>query len=329
MVIKMKMLIIDENNENQRIDKYLKKLLCNAPSQLIYKMLRKKDVKVNGVKVKENYILQFNDQVELFLYEDKFNEYTQAQTIFDLPIEFKVLYEDERILVVDKPAGLLIHEDINEDMNTLSNQVLTYLYNKGEYNPDESLSFTPGPVHRLDRNTSGIVIFGKTLRALQDLNEMMKKRHCIEKTYMTICKGYMPSQELIGYMKKDGDQSLVKIVSKNTPGALTMHTIVENIQSNQDYSLLEVKLITGRTHQIRIHLSSVQHPLIGDSKYGDFELNKYMKKKYRLNHQFLHAYQIQFVKPIGCLKYLQDKIIVCNLPDNLLKIKRDIFNEIN
>lgn len=325
----MKMLIIDENNENQRIDKYLKKLLCNAPSQLIYKMLRKKDVKVNGVKVKENYILQFNDQVELFLYEDKFNEYTQAQTIFDLPIEFKVLYEDERILVVDKPAGLLIHEDINEDMNTLSNQVLTYLYNKGEYNPDESLSFTPGPVHRLDRNTSGIVIFGKTLRALQDLNEMMKKRHCIEKTYMTICKGYMPSQELIGYMKKDGDQSLVKIVSKNTPGALTMHTIVENIQSNQDYSLLEVKLITGRTHQIRIHLSSVQHPLIGDSKYGDFELNKYMKKKYRLNHQFLHAYQIQFVKPIGCLKYLQDKIIVCNLPDNLLKIKRDIFNEIN
>ncbi|MEG0366914.1 MAG: RluA family pseudouridine synthase [Coprobacillus sp.] len=325
----MKMLIIDENNENQRIDKYLKKLLCNAPSQLIYKMLRKKDVKVNGVKVKENYILQFNDQVELFLYEDKFNEYTQAQTIFDLPIEFKVLYEDEHILVVDKPAGLLIHEDINEDMNTLSNQVLTYLYNKGEYNPDESLSFTPGPVHRLDRNTSGIVIFGKTLRALQDLNEMMKKRHCIEKTYMTICKGYMPSQELIGYMKKDGDQSLVKIVSKNTPGALTMHTIVENIQSNQDYSLLKVKLITGRTHQIRIHLSSVQHPLIGDSKYGDFELNKYMKKKYRLNHQFLHAYQIQFVKPIGCLKYLQDKIIVCNLPDNLLKIKRDIFNEIN
>ncbi|MEG0277564.1 MAG: S4 domain-containing protein, partial [Coprobacillus sp.] len=124
----MKMLIIDENNENQRIDKYLKKLLCNASSQLIYKMLRKKDVKVNGVKVKENYILQFNDQVELFLYEDKFNEYTQAQTIFDLPIEFDVLYEDEHILVVDKPAGLLIHEDINEDMNTLSNQVLTYLY---------------------------------------------------------------------------------------------------------------------------------------------------------------------------------------------------------
>ncbi|MEG0452686.1 MAG: RluA family pseudouridine synthase [Coprobacillus sp.] len=325
----MKMLIIDENNENQRIDKYLKKLLCNASSQLIYKMLRKKDVKVNGIKVKENYILQLHDQVELFLYEDKFKEYTQAQTIFDLPIEFDVLYEDEHILVVGKPAGLLIHEDINEDMNTLSNQVLTYLYNKGEYVPDESLSFTPGPVHRLDRNTSGIVIFGKTLRALQDLNEMMKQRHCIEKTYMTICKGYMPSQELIGYMKKDGDQSLVKVVSKNTPGALTMHTIVENIQSNDRYSLLKVKLITGRTHQIRVHLSSVQHPLIGDSKYGDFELNKYIKKKYHLNYQFLHAYQIEFIKPIGSLKYLQDKVITCPLPKHLLKIKRDIFSEIN
>lgn len=329
MVIEMKTMIISENDANQRIDKYLKKLLCNAPSQLIYKMLRKKDVKVNGIKIKENYILQLSDKVELFLYEDKFQEYTQAQTIFDLAIEFDVLYEDENILVVGKPAGLLIHEDIHESMNTLSNQVLTYLYNKGEYIPDESLSFTPGPVHRLDRNTSGIVIFGKTLRALQDLNEMMKQRHCIEKTYMTICKGHMSSQTLIGYMKKDGDQSLVKIVNKDTHGALTMHTIVENIKSSNNYSLLKVKLITGRTHQIRIHLSSVHHPIIGDSKYGDFELNKYIKKKYHLNHQFLHAYQIQFIKPIGSLKYLQDKVIVCPMPEYLLRIKSDIFNEMN
>lgn len=323
----MKKIVIDENHANQRIDKYLKKLLCQAPSQLIYKMLRKKDVKVNGVKVKENYILQNQDVVELFLYEDKFQEYTKPQTIFDLKIEFEVLYEDENILVVGKPAGLLVHEDINEGMNTLANQVLTYLYQKGEYDPQASLGFTPGPVHRLDRNTSGVVIFGKTMRALQDLNEMMKKRHCIEKTYLTICKGYMPSDELIGYMKKDSDQSLARIVSQNTPGALKMHTIVENVKSNQEYSLLKVKLITGRTHQIRIHLSSVHHPIIGDSKYGDFELNKKIKKQYHLNYQFLHAYQIQFVKPIGCLKYLQDYKITCPLPQNLLKIKKQIFNE--
>ena len=325
MVIRMKKLIIDENHANQRIDKYLKKLLCHAPSQLVYKMLRKKDVKVNGVKVKENYILQNHDIVELFLYEDKFQEYTREQTIFDLKIEFQVIYEDDKILVVGKPAGLLVHEDINEDMNTLSNQVLTYLHQKGEYDPQTSLGFTPGPVHRLDRNTSGIVIFGKTLRALQDLNEMMKKRHCIEKTYLTICKGYMSSTDLVGYMKKDGDQSLVKVVTQNTPGALMMHTLVENIEFHQGFSLLKVKLVTGRTHQIRVHLASVGHPIIGDSKYGDFELNREMKKKYHLQHQFLHAYTIKFVKPIGCLKYLQNQVMMCPLPQNLQDIKRSMF----
>ena len=324
---RMKKLIIDENHANQRIDKYLKKLLCRAPTQMIYKMLRKKDIKVNGVRVKENYILKNQDVVELFLYEDKFQEYSQPQTIFDLKIEFDVLYEDENILIVAKPAGLLVHEDINEDMNTLTHQVLTYLYQQGEYDPQTSLGFTPGPVHRLDRNTSGIVIFGKTMRALQDLNEMMKKRHCIEKTYLTICKGYMSSQELIGYMKKDSDQSQSRIVSPSTPGALKMHTIVHHVKSNQDFSLLEVKLVTGRTHQIRLHLASVSHPIIGDSKYGDFELNKMIKKKYHLDHQFLHAYQIQFVKPIGCLKYLQDYTVTCPLPKNLLRIKKQIFDE--
>lgn len=323
----MKQLIIDKNHENQRIDKYLKKLLCRAPNQLIYKMLRKKDVKVNGVKVKENYILKENDVVDLFLYEDKFKEYTNPQTIFDLKIEFDVLYEDENILVVSKPAGLLVHEDANEDMNTLDHQVLTYLYRKGEYQPEVDLGFVPGPVHRLDRNTSGIVIFGKTMRALQDLNEMMKKRHCIEKTYLTICEGYMPSSDLIGYIKKESDQSLVKVVSSSTPGALMMHTIVKNIEYSYGFSLVEVQLVTGRTHQIRVHLSSEGHPIIGDSKYGNFELNRRIQKQYHLNHQFLHAYQIKFVKPIGSLKYLQDVTIKCSLPRKLNQVKRAIFCE--
>lgn len=321
----MKRLIIDKNHANQRIDKYLKKLLCRAPAQLIYKMLRKKDIKVNGQKVKENYILQENDEISLFLYDDKFNEYTSPQTIYELKVEFDVVYEDDNILVVNKPVGLLVHEDIQENINTLSNQVLTYLYQKGEYDPQLDLGFVPGPVHRLDRNTSGLVIFGKNMYALQNLNEMMKQRHCIEKTYLTICKGKMESQDLIGYMKKESDQSLVKVVPQDYPGALMMHTIVHTVKMTSQFSLLEVKLVTGRTHQIRVHLASVGHPIIGDSKYGDFELNKWIKKQYHLNHQCLHAYRICFVSPIGSLRYLEGLTLTSPLPAQFKKIKNEIF----
>lgn len=321
----MKTFMIDEKYENQRIDKYLKKLLPRAPKQLVYKMLRKKDIKVNGQRIKENYILKKGDEVSLFLYEDKFLEYSEPQTIYDLKIEFTVLYEDENILVVDKPKGLLVHEDIDETINTLANQVLTYLVQTNQYNPSRDLGFVPGPVHRLDRNTSGIVIFGKTMRALQDLNTMMKQRHCIEKQYLTLVKGNMKSQELKGYMKKDADKSYVRVVSKETPGALSMYTIVENIKSANGFSLLKVKLITGRTHQIRVHLSSAGYPIVGDSKYGDFNLNREMKKKYKIDSQFLHAYQISFIDPIGSLNYLKGKTIVSPLPLKLEKVKDEIL----
>lgn len=321
----MQKVIVDANGHNSRIDKYLKKLLCNAPESLIYKMLRKKDVKVNGAKVKENYILHSGDEITLFLYDDRFNEYTKKKDIYDVPVTFSVLYEDDQILVVNKPAGLLVQEDENESYNTLNNQVLTYLYSKGEYDPEKHTGFTPGPVHRLDRNTSGIVIFGKTLNALQDLNQMMKDRHHIEKTYLTIVSGEMSDADLTGYMVKNENQSLVKVVSKDYPNALTMHTIVHLLETNKKYSLLEVQLITGRTHQIRAHLSSVGHPLIGDSKYGDFELNKYISKQYHLNHQYLHAYKIKFNDPIGSLTYLKDKEIISPLPKKLENIKNKIL----
>nr|WP_318001017.1 RluA family pseudouridine synthase [uncultured Faecalibacillus sp.] len=239
----MKKIVIKENDANQRIDKYLKKLLCNAPSNFIYKMFRKKDIKINGKKV----------------------------------------------------------------------------------NGRES-TFTPGPVHRLDRNTSGIVIFGKTLAALQDLNEMMKKRHHIEKSYMTICKGKLTKQqELVGYVKKIDNEDRVRFVKKDDKDALMMKTIVKPIRSTNDFSLVEVKIITGRMHQIRIHLSSIDHPVIGDRKYGDFALNKQMKQQFGLNNQLLHAYKITFVDPFGSLSYLRGKEIICPKPAQFQKIEKSLF----
>lgn len=322
----MKKIQITENDANQRIDKYIKKLLVNAPTNFIYKMFRKKDIKVNGKKVNEKYILKNNDVVEMFLYEDKFKEFTAAKDIYNVKKTFKVLYEDNHVLIVYKPAGLLVHEDKNESVNTLTNQVLSYLANKNELDLSRENTFMPGPVHRLDRNTSGIVIFGKTLGALQVLNEMIKQRHCIEKSYLTICKGKVnQKRNLKGYIVKLDDQAQVKLVSKDYPGALTMETIVKPVKYNNDYSKVEVTLVTGRMHQIRVHLSSIDHPIIGDRKYGDFELNKFVKKEFGLNHQLLHAYKIRFVKSFGILAYLQDKEIVCPVPKLFEKIENRLI----
>ncbi|WP_302999062.1 RluA family pseudouridine synthase [Thomasclavelia spiroformis] len=322
----MKKIQITENDANQRIDKYIKKLLVNAPTNFIYKMFRKKDIKVNGKKANEKYILKNNDVVEMFLYEDKFKEFTATKDIYNVKKTFKVLYEDNHVLIVYKPAGLLVHEDKNESVNTLTNQVLSYLANKNELDLSRENTFMPGPVHRLDRNTSGIVIFGKTLAALQVLNEMIKQRHCIEKSYLTICKGKVnQKRNLKGYIVKLDDQAQVKLVSKDYPGALTMETIVKPVKYNNDYSKVEVTLITGRMHQIRVHLSSIDHPIIGDRKYGDFELNKFVKKEFGLNHQLLHAYKIRFVKSFGILAYLQDKEIVCPVPKLFEKIENRLI----
>ena len=322
----MKKIQITENDANQRIDKYIKKLLVNAPTNFIYKMFRKKDIKVNGKKVNEKYILKNNDVVEMILYEDKFKEFTATKDIYNVKKTFKVLYEDNHVLIVYKPAGLLVHEDKNESVNTLTNQVLSYLANKNELDLSRENTFMPGPVHRLDRNTSGIVIFGKTLAALQVLNEMIKQRHCIEKSYLTICKGKVnQKRNLKGYIVKLDDQAQVKLVSKDYPGALTMETIVKPVKYNNDYSKVEVTLITGRMHQIRVHLSSIDHPIIGDRKYGDFELNKFVKKEFGLNHQLLHAYKIRFVKSFGILAYLQDKEIVCPVPKLFEKIENRLI----
>ncbi|MFQ9924861.1 MAG: RluA family pseudouridine synthase [Beduini sp.] len=323
----MKKVIIDMNNTNQRIDKFLVKYLPLAPKSFIYKMIRKKDVKVNGSKVNENYILQLKDEVSLFLYEDLFMQFAGKKEIYELPQTFSVLYEDDQILVVNKPAGLLVHEDQNEEVHTLSNEVLSYLKRKGEYLDSVENTFTPGPVHRLDRNTSGIVIFGKTLPALQNLNEMMKQRHCIDKKYLTIVAGRIDGdKELIDYVKKNETLGRMYLVSPKDPEGLKMHTLIHPVRFNAAYTLLEVKIVTGRTHQIRIHLASIDHPVIGDSKYGNYELNKKIKKQYRLSHQFLHAYEITFTKPLGKLAYLKDKTITCPLPEKLDRIKREIFN---
>ena len=322
----MYQVIVDKNSDGQRADKFVKKILPLAPANFIYKMFRKKDIKINGVKATEKSMIYEGDVVEMFLYEDKVKAFQNEVQIENIPIHFKVVYEDENILIVNKPCGLILHEDDKEKKQTLANEVLSYLFQKGEYDPQQSQGFVPGPVHRLDRNTSGLVIFGKNFNALKDLNEMVRLRHCIEKRYLTIVAGEIKKDgHLVGHMKKDETKQKCYMVSSSTPGALTMETKYRVLKHNQNFSYLEVELVTGRTHQIRLHMASISHPVIGDRKYGNFEVNKYVKEKFALNYQFLHAYQLTFKKAIGSLSYLNGKVVQAKPDGKFKEILNDLF----
>lgn len=318
--------VVDENSDGQRADKYVRKLLPLAPNNLIYKMFRKKDIKLNGKKINEKTFVYKGDVLELFLYENKVKEYQSTIKIERVTCHFDVVYEDRNVLIVNKPAGIVVHEEEDPHVCTLTHEVLSYLYSKGEYDPATAQGFKPAPVHRLDRNTSGLVIFGKTFSALKDLNEMIRLRHCISKKYMTIVCGELKGQgHLVGYMKKDERQKKCFMVGASEPGALTMETLYRSLKTQGGYSLVEVVLITGRTHQIRLHMASISHPVIGDRKYGDFTSNKRFKQRYGLNHQLLHSYQLRFDKCIGCLSYLEGRIFEAVPGDLFEKISKDLF----
>ena len=317
--------VIAKNEANQRVDKYLKKYLNDAPLSFIYKLIRKKDVKVNGVKVKENYLLLENDVLEVYLKDDILKNLSKPKEIKDISRQFKVIFEDDNVLVVSKPMGLSVHGDELSREYNLTNQVLAYLIKKGEYHPARDQGFTPALAHRIDRNTSGLVIFGKNLAALQDLTSFFKERIGIDKYYLTLVYGELNKQiEINAPLLKDESTKEVRVDFKK--GELAK-SIVTPIFYNKDYSLVEVQIITGKTHQIRVHLSHINHPSVGDAKYGDFSKNKKFNEEYKWKFQFLHAYKLKFSGIRGNLSYLNNKTIIDNLPEDKAKIIKKIFNK--
>jgi 23S rRNA pseudouridine955/2504/2580 synthase len=317
--------IITSNDAKQRVDKYLKKYLNDAPLSFIYKLIRKKDVKVNGVKVSENYILNENDVLEVYLKPDLLEKLSKPKEIKDVSRQFKVVYEDDNLLVVSKPMGLSVHgDDLSREYN-LSNQVLAYLIKKGEYHPTRDLGFTPALAHRIDRNTSGLVIFGKNLEALQLLTSYFKNRTNIDKYYLTLVYGEINKTiEINAPLLKDEKSKEVRVDFKK--GELAK-SIVKPLFSNQDFSLVEVQIITGKTHQIRVHLAHINHPSVGDAKYGDFNKNKAFEQTFKWKFQFLHAYKLVFSGITDKLSYLNGKVIVDKLPEDKAKIIKKIFNK--
>ena len=313
----MKKIVISSKEANQRVDKYVKKYLNEAPLSFIYKLFRKKDVKINGHWVKENYILNEGEELAIFVTDSQIEEFNKPKEIEKVALNHEIVYEDENILIVNKPRGLLVHGDSEEKKVTLSNEVINYLYFKGEYDPKNDHGFIPGPAHRLDRNTSGLVVFGKNLVSLQELENLFKEKEEIVKEYKALVVGNFSGERHISApLLKDEKTGLVRI-SKQGKNA---ETIVKSLGNYGNFSLLNVQILTGRTHQIRVHLASIGYPVVGDSKYGDFKVNKEVKEKYKFENQFLTAYKLSFKKIKGHLSYLSGKSFEVKLPSDEEKL---------
>lgn len=314
---------IGANEAGQRLDKFLRKLLKDVPLSAIFKALRKGDVRVNGKKQKEKYSLVEGDIVEIrYIQSKKENKLDKFVNVDSSGL--KIAYEDENILVVEKWPGVLVHPDGKLKDPSLTDYVLSYLNEKGDYKPESEVTFTPAPCNRLDRNTSGLVIFGKTFEALRMLNEMIRNNE-VEKYYNTLVKGKIKDGFYKAYILKNEDTNISKIYDKKVPNSKEIEMKVKTIQTNGAYSFLEIYLITGRTHQIRAHLSHLGNPLVGDTKYGDKEINAYFSNKYGLGYQYLYAYKLIIRNVDGNLSYLKNKTIIESLPPIFKKIKNDVF----
>lgn len=303
----MKEYIITKNDAAQRFDKFITKTVPALPKSLMYKYLRTKRIKLNGKKAEISTRLKEGDKVEMYINDEFFVEKEEKYSFLRAGKSLDIIYEDENIMVLNKKIGLLSHPDEGEYTDTLITRVQRYLYEKGEYDPKNEASFAPALANRIDRNTGGIVLAAKNAEALRILNEKIKLRE-IEKKYLCITIGRPQAKKAVleGYILKDEKKNTVTVYNHPVPGGKSIKTGYRVIDTIGDLSLVEVELFTGRTHQIRAHMASINCPLLGDGKYGTNALNK---KYGGYKKQCLYSYKTKFSfkTDAGILSYLNGK----------------------
>ncbi len=302
----MKQNIIGANDAGQRLDKFLCKAYGNLPKALMYKYIRTKRIKLNGKRADIACKLTEGDVVTLYINDELLEPKAKRYEFTSAPANIDIVYEDKNIILVNKPEGLSVHPDNDEYRDTLIWRIQHYLYKKGEYCPESEASFKPALANRIDRNTCGIVIAAKTAVALRILNQKIKSRE-LDKRYLCVVHGKMPNKTdtLCGYLEKDEDKNLVTVTSRPSSCSREIKTKYTVLAHRDGLSLLEVQLITGRTHQIRAHLAAIGHALLGDGKYG---INKADRKR-GFVHQALCSYKLcfSFKTDAGELEYLNGR----------------------
>jgi 23S rRNA pseudouridine955/2504/2580 synthase len=324
----MKQIIVNENQAGQRLDKLLLKILNKAPKSFIYKMLRKKSIVLNGKKAEGSEMVRVEDEIRLYLSEETIGKFSGRPDVAIADYELDIIYEDKNILIINKPAGLLSQRATKND-RSMVDYVISYMLSTRQLSEEDLQSFKPGICNRLDRNTSGLLIAGKTLIGLQEMSRIIRERK-VNKYYLCIVKGKLSGKkEITGYLTKDNKSNKVNISLRQAENSDYIATQYEPLTSDNEYTLLEVKLITGKSHQIRAHLASIGHPIIGDAKYGDRTINNYFEKKFGLKSQLLHSYRYIFPQLLGPLDSLSGKELIAPEPEMFSKIKDSLFYKSN
>lgn len=303
----MREFCIGKNDAGQRLDRFLSKAIPLLPASLAQKYIRLKRIKCNGMRAQRDQKLCEGDVLQCYLNDEFFETPSEENVYLTIATpRLSIVYEDENILLLDKPVGMVVHADEGEKVNTLVNHMLAYLYQKHEWNPRKENAFTPALCNRIDRNTGGIVIAAKNAEALRILNDKIRGRE-LSKYYLCVALGELipPSGRIENFLRKDEKENLVRVYHKPVPEGRSAITLYKTQRVKGNLSLVEVELLTGRTHQIRASFSDLGHPLLGDGKYGSGKANR----EYGENHQLLYSYRLRFDFPTdaGILEYLKGK----------------------